>query len=377
MNDETLVDIISIDLSIKNSLKLSDTRLSRLETEKSMVTDSIERLLIYSPVNIRSVKLLKDKLDCVQKNIEKEMSEELLNFYVLETAEIIEKYKEEMHKPIKIIPGKKQKINKDILELVNRYIKIAERYGYKQVYTKKKKDKLDDIGPEKILCENCGNNKGFDIIDDVIYICPKCFTQQTLITYKSTYNDIDRVNLSNQYTYKREIHFRDCIKQYQGKQNCTIPDKVYKDLEKELELHYILIDNSDREIRFSKVTKLQLIIFMENLGYSEHYENVHLIHYVLTGKKPDNISHLEDILINDFKILIDTYDRLFPTKESKNGRNNFINAQYVLFQLLRLHKHPCNRDDFSLLKTLSTRAELDEITKELFAEIGWTFTSSF
>ena len=70
----------------------------------------------------------------------------------------------------------------------------------------------------------------FNIIDTNIYICMNCSTQQTVLKNVSSYRDIDRVNIGNKYLYDRKIHFRDSINQYQGKQNSTIPKKVYDDL---------------------------------------------------------------------------------------------------------------------------------------------------
>jgi hypothetical protein len=72
------------------------------------------------------------------------------------------------------------------------------------------------------------NKKDFDIFEENTYICTKCYARQNVIKHSSSYTDIDRVNISSKYMYDPKIHFRDCIKQYQGKQNCTIPEKVYK-----------------------------------------------------------------------------------------------------------------------------------------------------
>ncbi len=117
-------------------------------------------------------------------------------------------------------------------------------------------------------------------------------------------------------------------------------------------------------------------MFLEDLNYPDQYENIHLIHYNLTGIKPDNISHLEDVLIKDFEMLVEAYDVLFPADCTKNSRKNFINAQYVLYQLLIKNKHQCERSNFTLLKTMTTRKEHDNICKILFEHLGWNFTNS-
>ena len=53
------------------------------------------------------------------------------------------------------------------------------------------------------------------------------------------------------------------------------------------------------------------MIFLKELNYPKHYENVHLIHYNFTGIKPDDILYLEDKLLDDFDLLIDLYHKTF------------------------------------------------------------------
>jgi len=98
-----------------------------------------------------------------------------------------------------------------------------------------------------------------------------------------------------------------------------------------------------------------------------------LIHHQLTGKPTPDISHLENGLLNDFDILVDTYDKKFKNSE----RKNFINTQYVLFQLLKRHRYPCKKEDFNMLKTVDRKYFHDTICSELFADIGWSFTALF
>ena len=111
----------------------------------------------------------------------------------------------------------------------------------------------------------------------------------------------------------------------------------------------------------------------EILGFYKHYENINLIHYTLTGKKPDDISNLEDNLLQDFDILAELYDRRYKNIK----RKNFINTQYVLYQLLTRYKHPCNKSDFTILKTVDRKAFHDDICKTLFEELGWNYVPYF
>lgn len=203
-----------------------------------------------------------------------------------------------------------------------------------------------------------------------------CGSQQEVFFYTSSYKDIDRVNISAKYTYDRKVHFRDCINQYQGKQNSTIDQKVYDDLEDQFIKHHLLSGNKNtsKEIRFKKIDKDHIQLFLKELGYCKHYENVNLIHYNLTGIKPDDISYLEDKLLEDFDALTELYDRKY---KHKIERKNFINTQYVLYQLLARHKHKCRKEDFTILKTIDRKSFHDSITQDLFSCLGYNHVPFF
>ena len=79
---------------------------------------------------------------------------------------------------------------------------------------------------------------------------------------------------------------------------------------------------------------------------------------------------------DDFDVLTNAYDQKYRKNQSID-RKNFINTQYVLFQLLRRHKYPCKRQDFNILKTIDRKSFHDEVCKSLFEQLGWNFTALF
>jgi hypothetical protein len=355
---ENQYDILEIDEKIrlkftqeKNNLPSYVKRLADLED-----TSKNEGL------SFRSRNMLIDTIKELRIKIDKLHKDEDMNFYTSETAELLEKYKEIVKKPIKMsFMGKPKQETKEKDDVIYKYLEIAQKYY-----------NISFNFPETkhiIMCENCYNKKAF-VFDENLYTCLECGAEQNLLQYTSSYKDIDRVNISTRYTYDRKVHFRDCINQYQGTQNCTIAQKVYDDLEEIFKRHHLLEGdkNTPKDIRFAKITKEHILMFLKELKYSKHYENVTLIHYNLTGKKPDDISHLEDKLLNDFDLLVETYDKYYKNKVK---RVNFISTQYVLFQLLQRHKHPCKKEDFVILKTVDRKSFHDEICKELFERLGW------
>ena len=246
------------------------------------------------------------------------------------------------------------------------YLKIARKYiDIPLPYHKTK----------NITCNNCPNKLLFDIIDNSIYICLVCGSEQKIIlNVSSSYMDNERVNISVKYKYNRGVHFRDCINQYQGLQNSTISDKVYEDLIKEFKDHHLL-EHKNKNI-YKNITKHHVHLFLKELGYAKHYENINLIHYKITGIEPDNISYFEDRLMDDFEKLVNVYDMLFKNKPEYE-RKNFINTQYILYQFLLRYKHPCHKDDFTILKTVDRKSVHDDIAKICFESLGWAHTPLF
>jgi hypothetical protein len=365
MMTENEIDILEIDEKIKNEFlerekKLPEMKNHLIELEKTLNNINTNNRL-YNEIQ-KNILDIQEKISKIEDKID-------LNFYIIETAELINNYKIILSTPVKISFVRTKICATDNIkktEIINKYIEVAQKY----IDIPLKRDKKDSK-PRK-ECEQCGNKKDF-ILDDNIFICSDCGNQLDIMQYTTSYKDVDRVNISAKYTYDRKVHFRDCINQYQGKQNCTIESKVYEQLEQIFEKHHLLIGdkNTRKEIRFSKITKEHVLMFLKELGFSKHYENVILIHYTMTGKKPDDISHIEDKLLADFDLLVETYDKLFKNKVS---RVNFISTQYVLYQLLLKHKHPCRKEDFVILKTMDRKSFHDNIASELFATLNWSFT---
>lgn len=354
-------NVLAIDEKIRQKF---ESDYSKLPSYKEKLAD-LEKSLGSESLSARLRIRIEGEYERLAKYIQQAESRAELNFYIAESVQIIEEYKAILRKPIKMnFMGRPNKGNKDKKRLVRKYLEIARKY-------------LDitseeDSKQRAVTCENCNNRKDFDIINRTTYICTNCFAQQTVMKHNSSYNDIDRVNISSKYMYDRKVHFRDCIKQYQGKQNCTIPDIVYTKLEEQFNKHHLLCGTKDDpyEERFQNITKNHILMFLKDLGYSNHYENVHLIHSTLTGIKADDISHLEDQLLDDFDALTDLYDRKFK----HINRKNFINTQYVLYQLLLRHKHPCKKEEFIILKTIDRKLFHDEVCQELFTHLGWNST---
>jgi len=357
------LDILSIDAKIKTNF----------EKEKKILPEYKKRLkelkiTLEKGVSLRIRSDLKKNICDLEEKIRKIESEKEKNFYTVDTAKHIADYKRILSTPIKIsFMGKCKKNNKEKKKVVNRFLKAAQRYEDVVMTPSEKKIKN--------ICENC-KSENLDIVDECIFICIDCGVQKENLVHATSYNDINRVNMSTKYSYDRIVHFKDGINQYQGKQNSTVPQEVYDALEKAFRDHHLLEgkEGDKKEIRFRKIKKKHIFMFLKELKMSKHYENVNLIYYNFTGRKPDDISYLKDKLLTDFELFMETYDELF---KDKIERTNFLNTQNVLYHLLCRHRHPCKRDDFAMLKTMDRQIFQDDIIRKCFEHRGWNMNSSF
>jgi hypothetical protein len=354
-------DILCIDAKIMKSFK---QEIEKLPIYKEKLLD-LKKTADQINLTYRSRKTLNINIKNMEKKIDDIETHRVMYFYTAETADLLEKYKRILSTPIKLsFSGKSSRKNKEKSDIIYSYIEKALKYTDMHI--------LNIPKSAKITCNNCVNKKFFDIIDNCIYICLSCGSQQKIILHTSSYKDVDRINMSQKYKYDRKVHFRDCIKQYQGKQNSTIDSIVFTKLEDQFEKHHLLQGNkkSLNKVKFKNITKEHIHIFLKELGYTKHYENVNLIHYQLTKIKPDDISYLEDKLLDDFDALTELYDKEFKNKPEFE-RKNFINTQYVLYQLLSKYKHPCKKGDFTILKTVDRKSFHDNVCGVLFSLLGW------
>lgn len=362
MSDDEKYDIISIDNKIKTKIK-SDIK--KFQNNKNL------------------------------QGIDEKICDE--SFYILHTHQFIEEYKKLLENPLLKSFTKVKKNNKDEMmknskikkaksELIRNYIEYAKNYinitPSEKKGKKSKKSKCKEIDSDDV-CSNCGKTKF--VVDDWKFICIKCGKEKEIMSLSSSYNDIGRVNISNKFSYSRKNHFKECVNKFQGKQINKIPQKLFDTLENEFIKHHLINptikcrSSEEKRKKYAKVTKEHISIFLKESGYSNYYDDRAYIYSYMCGIKAPDISHLELKLFKFYDFLLECYLKIYknnpPKMSSKNkSRQNFLNGQYVLFQLLRKLNYKCDKNDFNMLKTRDRLIEHDEICKELFADLNWTFT---
>lgn len=228
------------------------------------------------------------------------------------------------------------------------------------------------------FCKLCNQELEIDYTNK--WSCSNCANEIKLMEIGHTHKDYNRVNVIGKFVTNRITHFIDCMKQYQGKQNCKIPPEIYDVLENKFLAYGLLLEEYNNEIRYSKINPGHIFLFLKELKLTKHIENVNLIYYNFTKKRVADISHLEHLLIDDFKTFFKKYDSMIAEGVWDNEISDckkFKNVQYMLFQLLRRYNHPCSLSNFTDIKTIKRKLCYDKICSKVFEELGWNFTPIF
>lgn len=320
---------------------------------------------------------VKSELDKLRTSVKSENGKQL---FIAETCELINEYKTALKNPIKKntrceTVTLKAKLENLYMDVVKRT--IARLRWFDVDISHNATDKSTPLHTSE-KCPTCENTDVtlFDVDGVGRTSCLVCFTEIASFEVVNTHLDYNRATVTGKFIYNRVLHFQDCIKQFQGKQNCKIPKSVYDYLDSQFAAYRLLMDSEDKRVRYSKITKQHVLMFLKNIP--KHYENVNVIYTTLTGKTGDDISHLENQLVEDFKTLVTLYDSIHSKDKSDElDRKNFLNVQYILFQLLRRYGYNCRAEDFSMLKTSERKQFHDRICSNLFAILGWNFTRTF
>lgn len=345
------------------------TILSKFNTELEQIKKLVSELTPYN-----QLERVRKKIERLTNQINSECGQGL---FVAETFECVNEYKAALQIPIKSTGEKcpveelKKRVEERYMAVVNRL--IAQK-GWSDI------DSFKVLGRQTSTnkCPTCENTDLtlFETNENGLKSCTLCFTEITTLEAATSILDYSRSTVTGKFIYNRVLHFHDCIKQFQGNQNCKIPKSVYDTLTAKFEAYRLLVDSPDKRVKYSKITKEHIKMFLKDTP--KQYENVTVIYTTLTGKSGVNIGHLELQLVEDFKELVTLYDNLHSRDRPEElDRKNFLNVQYVLFQLLRRHGYDCRPEDFSMLKTTERKLFHDQICSSLFEKLGWTFTKTF
>ena len=194
-------NIIELHNNIISTFENEKQNISKYKTQYEILinTNSDHLSPKYKQEIEKSRKDLAELINNIDNNINYE-------YFILETVDIINKYKELLNKPMKVSFFGTSKENKyDNIEkerLLQEYILIAKAHIDIDISGE------DD--EEEMVCSNCGD-ADFHILDNE-YTCKHCGMVEEVLNTTSCLKDIDRINISVKYTYDRQLHFKEMCK---------------------------------------------------------------------------------------------------------------------------------------------------------------------
>ena len=267
--------------------------------------------------------------------------------YMHFTSPLVERFKE-------LLERFKELLN-ELKDTTNQYYDII-----KETFFEYKKYIKDEIG---IVCEYCKSVNTIVQGEKGMY-CKVCSCEYFSVARDMTFQDVSRVNSRSTTFYDRTKKFNQCMEQYQAIQPHTVPKSVYDNIKKCIKEQNLL----DEKGGYSKLTKKQLYSCLKTLKYSKYYKDTNLIHFVMTGTKSKNISHLKEQLFQDFSRFQEAYEKHYE----KNGvRKYIINMSYILHKLLLKNGYECSEDEFIEIKNKKKSIEYRKICLDLFKKLGW------
>lgn len=254
----TLLDIIHIHELVVQYFEQESEKIQRLYQQiKDIENVSLETLSEKAKNTLIQQKM---SIQIDLHNMEKNQN---FNFYMFYSMPLIERYKELIKTPVKLsfmsshsrlhiqrdsITNEKTKIIREYYDLLRKYqlnnpniipeeylLELLSVVNSDTICNCKNTETCPTCKGDVIKCNGCDNSE-FDI-DGNLFTCINCGLQLDLINATSCIKDIDRINISSKYTYDRRSHFKECINQFQAKQNQNIPDKVFDDLYHQIKIH--------------------------------------------------------------------------------------------------------------------------------------------
>jgi len=163
--------ILAIDAKIKASLQ---EEIESVNIFKSKLK-SLQSLLNIRNLSKSSIDKINNNIAKLKERIENAETRKIIDYYTLETSELIEKYKKILKTPISVSFSGKQPVSDDNLTmkmtLINDYMKISKKYiSDSDSESDSETPPVTAAKKNKYQCTEC-KKKIFDVVDGTTYIC--------------------------------------------------------------------------------------------------------------------------------------------------------------------------------------------------------------
>jgi len=351
---EDIPDILCVSyINDFNLIKVHETILRKLKAEFNSIESLKEELLLQIDIiqkpqtiidrnkTLKKIKNIKSEIDAIQRGLK-------IDKYLSKAEPMIQEYKRLIPQKKKIDFLFKEEENEDEekekdpeyrkkMKVIYDYLEFAKNYIKININQKKK-------NPNKCGC-------GYDLSNVPIdnfgtQVCPECMTERHIIGFNIYKND----TLASRNDYSDRDNFEKALMRYQGKQVDKIPDTLFGDLDK----YFISRGKMDSETIKSQPlnsrgrkngTGLPMLYkALLATGYSSLYEDANLIAHRYWGWKLPDVTHLESVIIEDYKKTQRVYNML------QKKRSSSLGTQFRLFKHLEMRGHQCSIGDFKVVK---------------------------
>ncbi len=372
------INILDIDQKIKNLFNENKDKINTYVESLNEIKIILNKSNIENIIGKDKKLILEKKAKELTSTIKDLLENKTYGYYILQSFHILDKYKEEIKKPIEIFLFKKntdEKINacKDI---VTTYLDIASEFQdifklmdqpkveKKTKRIRKSKNKSKNKRKKILKCKNC-RSKDLKILGEGGYICNECFIQVDPVSMKIASDKIN-ITLNN---YQELDNFINFMKQYQGKQDVKINEDLYEYIKETLKNMKLLTNPTENLEKYKKVTKKHIYNILSKSKWAKYHKHYIYIWVQLTGKSAEDLSDIETQLENDYKTYINIYN-------IKKTRTNAPHTQCLFYQLLIKHGRKVDKSDFNFLKD-DRLEQYNQSSKEIFDILNWNYVSIY
>lgn len=218
-------------------------------------------------------------------------------------------------------------------------------------------------------CPDCG--AGVDVGRSIEVCSQSCgFSRSVLIlndTDHCSYEDGQRTQFYQPYTYKPVNHFREELKRVQGVCTSILPADVHVSLNQEL-----LRCRSRPET----ITPTWVRQKLKKLGFSQFYE--HSVSIASQLNPTFHAIHIpperEEKLCQMFLVAEPAYQQI--KRQVQNKRKNFLSYNFIAFKLCELLLWKQYQPAFTLLKSRQLLIEQDRFWKRVCHITGWNYINT-
>ena len=214
---------------------------------------------------------------------------------------------------------------------------------------------------------SCGGSRRYDAREQQL-VCTSCGVSVHDFTIAMPQHGTEESSVVPHFTYKKVNHFREWLSQCQAREMSDLSAPVAAIL------HELRKERMSEEEQV-KLTPAKIRAYLRKLRLGS-YDHVHLIHSLVTGRRPPQFDHeTEAKLVDMFKATLAPFElvrqRVCP------DRRNFLSYAFVLRKLTGIIGIKVAEDQyFPLLKSREKLYLMDTVWRGICAELHWKFERS-